>query len=273
MEPAGGERFNLATAADSFPVYVAAKPAGAEGEEGVQAANSRRTLRIGRWVVLAGAAALILCLVASSAVWRTAQEGLARMQSDVANAIKLETVRAHSKQATPPLQQDVQSVAFQGDKAMAAIVVTRTLATDQVFARTETHFYALTAKGWQRTRPQAEFWGQTETLDTASLHFVYGSADRAMVEQMAPSAEALYMGSVSPRCLASALQTWRLPGMHMMQTLCPVRDIASRKCPRFPMLSCNERTCAVGRRKTWCEGSGEVKLPAAIECVGKSIVA
>ncbi len=81
---------------------------------------------------------------------------------------------------------------FEGDKAMAAVMVTRTLPTGAVVARPETHFYVLTAKGWQRTRPQAEFWGPTETLDTASLHFVFGSTDRAVVEQMAQSAEALY---------------------------------------------------------------------------------
>ncbi len=182
---------DVAAAANGFPVYVAAEPAGAKGE-GARSANGRRTRRIGRWVMLGGAAALILCLVSSYAVWRTAQEGIVRMQGDVANAVKLETVKAHSKLAAPPLQQDVQSVAFQGDKAMAAVMVTRTLPTGAVIVRPETHFYLLTAKGWERTRPQAEFWGATETLDTASLHFVYGGADQAVVEQLAPSAEVLY---------------------------------------------------------------------------------
>ena len=183
---------DVAAAANGFPVYVSAKPAGTAGDEGVRPESNRRTLRIGRWVVLGSAAAIILCLVASYAVWRTAQEGIVRMQGDVANAVKLETVKAHAKQAAPPFQQDVQSVAFQGDKAMAAVIVTHTLPTGAVVVRPETHFYVLTAKGWQRTGPQAEFWGPTETLDTASLHFVFGSADRETVELVAQSAEALY---------------------------------------------------------------------------------
>ena len=179
-------------AANGFPIYVAAKPASTEGKAGVRSASGQRTLRIGRWFVLGGAAILILCLVASYALWRTAQEGIMRMQGDVANAVKLETVKAHAKQAAPLLQQDVQSIAFQGEKAMATVMVTRTLPTGAIVVRPETHFYALTAKGWQRTRPQAEFWGPTETLDTARLHFVFGSADGETVEQMAQSAEALY---------------------------------------------------------------------------------
>ena len=183
---------DVAAAANGFPVNVAAQPAGPVGKESVQAVNGRRTLRIGRWIVLGGAAVLILCLVASYAVWRTAQEGNVRMQGDVANAVKLETVKAHAKQAVLPLQQDVQAVAVQGDKAMAAVMVTRTLPTGAVVVRPETHFYVLTAKGWQRTGPQAEFWGPTETLDTASFHFVFGSADGEMVAQVAQSAETLY---------------------------------------------------------------------------------
>ena len=183
---------DVVAAANGFPVYVAAQPAGSAGKESVQLVKDQRTLRLGRWVVLGGAAALVLCLVASYAVWRTAQEGIVRMQGDVANAVKLETVKAHAKQAAPPFQQDVQSVAFQGDKAMAAVIVTHTLPTGAVVVRPETHFYVLTAKGWQRTGPQAEFWGPTETLDTASLHFVFGSADRETVELVAQSAEALY---------------------------------------------------------------------------------
>jgi hypothetical protein len=47
-------------------------------------------------------------------------------------------------------------------------------------------------QGLAASAPHAEFWGPSETLDTASLHFVFGSADRALVHQLAKSAEALY---------------------------------------------------------------------------------
>ena len=38
-------------------------------------------------------AVLVLALLVGYAVWRTAQEGIVRMQGDVAKVVKLETVR------------------------------------------------------------------------------------------------------------------------------------------------------------------------------------
>lgn len=184
---------DVAAAANGFPVCVGTKPVKTDGEGNVQPASVRRPRRGVHWFVLGGAAAFVLSLVAGYAVWRTAQEGMARMEGDVANAVKLETVRARSKQTALSLQEDVQAVSFKADKAMAAVAVTHTLPTGQTVVRSETHFYALMTNGWQRTRPQAEFWGPTETLDTASLHFVFDSADRTVVGQMAPGAEALYV--------------------------------------------------------------------------------
>ena len=93
-----------------------------------------------------GAAALILSLVVGYVVWRTAQEGIVRMQGDVANAVKLETVRAHTRQTAPHIQEDVQTVTFKGDKAMAAVLVTNRLPNGHAVVRPETHFYLLTAK-------------------------------------------------------------------------------------------------------------------------------
>lgn len=183
---------DVSAAANGFPVFVAAKSAGANRQNGDRLAPRWHPIGIGRWVVLVGAAVLILSLVAGYAVWRTAQEGIVRMQGDVANAVMLETVRERTGQTALQIQEDVQKVTFKGDKAMASVLVTRRLPNGHAVVRPETQFYLLTPKGWQRTRPQAEFWGPTETLDTAILHFVFGIADRATVEQIAPGAEALY---------------------------------------------------------------------------------
>jgi hypothetical protein len=183
---------DVTAAANGFPVYVRAKQAEADSENGGRLAPKWHPTEMGRWIMLVGAAALILSLVAGYAVWRTAQEGIVRMQGDVVNAVKLETVRAHTGQTAPHIQEAVQAVTFKDDKAMAAVVVTHRLPNGHAVTRPETHFYLLTAKGWQRTRPQAEFWGPAETLDTASLHFVFGSTDRVVVEQTAAGAEALY---------------------------------------------------------------------------------
>lgn len=137
-------------------------------------------------------AVVVLAALIGYAVWRTAQEGIVRIQGDVANVVMLETVRDRTERPALQLRESVRAVEFVSDAAMAEVVVTRTLPTGKVDVQPETRFYKLTPTGWQRTAPIAAFWGPTATLDTRSLHFVFGSKDRAAAEQLAPSAEALY---------------------------------------------------------------------------------
>jgi hypothetical protein len=114
------------------------------------------------------------------------------MQGDVANAVKLETIKTNGGRPAGALHESVQSVELLGDKAMAAVAVTHTLPSGKVLVQVEARFDKQTPLGWQHTETSAAFWGSTETLDTESLHFVFGEKDRSMVEEIAPTAEALY---------------------------------------------------------------------------------
>ena len=180
----------VAAAANGFPFSAA--PSATRTVDSVAAAGDLRRLRIGRHSVPAGLAVLVLAMLVGYTVWRTAQAGIVRMQGDVANVVKLETIKTHGKQPERKLHESVQSVEFLGDKAMAAVVVTHTLPSGKVLVQTEARFYQQTPLGWQHTEPLAAFWGPTATLDTESLHFVFGEKDRAVVEEIAPAAEALY---------------------------------------------------------------------------------
>ena len=51
-------------------------------------------------------------------------------------------------------------------------------------------FFRQTTEGtWLRTYPQAEFWGESHSLDTAHLTFTYNEIDAAMVDAVAPRVE------------------------------------------------------------------------------------
>lgn len=184
--------WGAAAAANGFPVSATAAPTEAYVHVGSLDVKNTREVRIGLRVVLVSLAVLVLALLVGYAVWRTAQEGIVRMQGDIADLVTLESLRDRAKQPTLQLHGSVQAVEFVNDAAMATIMVSRTLLSGEVIAQQETRFYKQTPNGWQRTEPVAAFWGPTETLDTKSLHFVFGGKDRALVKRVAASAEALY---------------------------------------------------------------------------------
>ena len=181
----------VAADASGVPVYAAAQ-AGTNGQDSGPTDDNLHPLRIGRFFLRIAAAVLVLAALVSYVLWHKAQEGIVLIQGDVANVVKLETVKTRHKQPALHLCESVDSVELLGDKAMAAVVVTRTLSSGEQLIHVETRFYQQTAHGWQRTAPLAAFWGPTATLDTASLHFVFGEKDRAVIEQVAPAAESLY---------------------------------------------------------------------------------
>jgi hypothetical protein len=133
-------------------------------------------------------------VVIAYGAWRTAQEGLAHLELDVANVVTLETVTAHAMLPTEHGTATVESVELLGSTAMAQVVMTKTSAFGNVTEVRQPRFYIHTATGWERTGPLAAFWGPTASLDTSSLHFVFGARDRAAAEQIAPTAELLYSG-------------------------------------------------------------------------------
>jgi hypothetical protein len=182
-------------AANGIPLATAAPPRGLHAQkEGAQDAGAGGGPGFGsrRQVVVIGAAAGLLVALIGWGLWYTAQAGLTRMQAEVANAVMLEEVTSHVQGPAMRAHGSLVAVEFVDGSAMASVLVTRTLAGGATGVYPEVRFYALAAKGWQRTAPVAAFWGPRVALDTASLHFVFGEKDRSVVEQLAPAAEALY---------------------------------------------------------------------------------
>ncbi len=138
------------------------------------------------------AAVLLLTLVIYK-IWHSAQLGVAKMQQDVANVVKLDAAKARAAQQQLAEQAAVEAVEFFDGLAVAQVVITRTWSSGQVFVQHQTQFFEQTAQGWRRTEPAAAFWGQPQVMDTPNLHFVFRRLDRAAAEQLAPGAEALYV--------------------------------------------------------------------------------
>ena len=136
--------------------------------------------------------AVLLLALAIYKIWHSAQQGVAKMQQDVANVVKLEAVKARAARQQLPAQAAVGAVEFFDSLAVAQVVITRTWSSGQVFVQHQTQFFEQTAQGWRRTEPAAAL-GPPQTLDTPNLHFVFRRLDRAAAEQLAPGAEALYV--------------------------------------------------------------------------------
>jgi hypothetical protein len=179
----------VAAAANGFPVYPAAPAA--------QGVGSLRVPHKARHILAAGVILVVLGSLAGSlagySVWRRAQEGITRLQGDVANAVKVESIQGNSLRRGPAQHESVQAVEFLGSAAQATVLVTYTLGAGGLSVQPGLRFYVQTSKGWQRSDPVAGFWGPTETLDTAHLHFVFGRRDKSAVEDVAPGADASYM--------------------------------------------------------------------------------
>ena len=181
----------VAEAANGFPVYSPSTAVRAKAERAVTMPPAQSVRRM-----LPALALVTVCLGAAALsgyhVWRTAQAGIVRMEGDVANLVRLEAVHTRAEQGTSELHESVQGVQFLDNAAVATVMVTRTEGS-KVYVQPELRFYVQTVKGWQRSAPIAGFWGPTETLDTAHLHFVFGRRDQAVAAAAAPGAEAMYV--------------------------------------------------------------------------------
>ena len=182
-----------AAAANGFPVFADRHPAGADRHNGSAPAHGFQRRSYGRQVVLVVAIVLLLMGCLSYLVWQAAQQGITRVQQDVANAVKLQTIRAQVEQ--PQLRQHVavEAVELVNDTAMIQAVITETRSSGQVAVHRRNLFFVQTPQGWQAGEPSADLWGESQVLDTPNLHFVYHSKDHGAVEQLALGAEAVYV--------------------------------------------------------------------------------
>ena len=181
-----------AVVANGFPVYADRHPAGADCHDGAAPAHWFRRGH-GRQVVLVVAMVLLLMGCMSYLVWQAAQQGITREQQDVANAVKLHTIRAQVEQ--PQLRQHVavEAIELANETAMIQVVITETWSSGQAAVHRRNLFFVQTPQGWQAGEPSADLWGESQVLDTPNLHFVFRSKDRSAVEQLAPDAEAAYV--------------------------------------------------------------------------------
>ena len=186
----------VAAAANGFPVYSPAAAVETVGGRASVAPWSRACTAC--WPLLRLPPYSWAWRRASSGygVWRTAQEGICAMEGDVANAVRLESLRTHAtgnrrpgRACTSPSRQSSSWTMRRWRPSW----LPSTQRAAKLYVQPELRFYVQTAKGWQRSEPIAGFWGPTETLDTAHLHFVFGRRDQAVVAAAAPGAEAMYV--------------------------------------------------------------------------------
>jgi hypothetical protein len=177
----------FATAVDARPQY--ANSSAADCAPAADACPERRRLR---QLVLASAGVLLLFAGVVYRLWYPAQQGLDKMKQDVGNVVKLDAAKARATQPQLAEQAAVEAIEFLDGKAMARVIITRTLPAGHMTVQRQTEFFEQTEQGWVRTELVADFWGEPQTLDTLNLHFLFRTRDRAVVEQLAPRAEALY---------------------------------------------------------------------------------
>jgi hypothetical protein len=188
---------DVAAAANGFPVAV--RPDRPSEPDAADAANSTLQSWIARhWRRLAAGTTLLVLLAAAIGydAWRTAQQGLVHIRADVANVVNLETIKARAGQPTAHIVENVEAVELLDRAAMAQVVITQTLPSGKLVVNRQPRFYVQTRTGWQRSGPVAAFWEPATSLDTPSLHFIFGERDRAAITQIAPLAETLYAGMI-----------------------------------------------------------------------------
>jgi len=145
-----------------------------------------------RRAVVIAAGVLLLVTILGFGAWYMAEQGIDRMEQEVANVVKLDTIHSHIERPQLRVQSAIQAVEFLDGNAMVQAMMTRTLPSGQPLVYLQTQFYTQTPYGWQRAAPMAAFWGPSQELYTPNLHFVFRRADRAAVERLAPELEALY---------------------------------------------------------------------------------
>ena len=182
-----------------------------------QAALSRTGWRKWQWwsvmtvlLVLVGGSAFIL--------WYQAREGIAKIESELSETVKLQTwmeltagnVAANTldeqtpknwqrivqnEQARLPLAFDeratvtVADLVFDQDFAAVQIVLS---ATSESTAYRQTRFYRSTDAGWLRTTPNIAFWGAPHRLETNYFVFEFHQRDAQAVTAVAAQIDTLY---------------------------------------------------------------------------------
>lgn len=188
---------DVATVANGFP--VAARPERLSEPGTADVASSMLPCWLPRhWRRLAAGAILLVLLAAVIGynAWHTAQQGLVHIQADVTDVVNLEAIKARAAQPSEHNAYSVEAVELVENAAMAQVVITHTLSSGKLVVSRQPRFYRQTPTGWQRSGPVAAFWEPAVSLDTTSLHFVFGERDRAAVAQIAPMAETLYAGMI-----------------------------------------------------------------------------
>ncbi len=190
---------DVAAAANGFPVAV--RPGGdhlaRDGPAiGGYTSSGPWASRNWTWRQLAVGVTVVLILVVAIGydAWRTAQQGIAHIKADVANVVRLEKVTSRAELPSRHRSETAESVELLGNAAMVQVLITDTLGSGKVTVLRQPRFYVQTATGWQLSSPVGAFWGPIASVDTPSLHFIFGARDRAAVEQIAPTAELLYTG-------------------------------------------------------------------------------
>ncbi|MBX3001626.1 MAG: hypothetical protein KF893_24095 [Caldilineaceae bacterium] len=135
-------------------------------------------------------------------LWRTAQDGLQLIETELEQTIVLEewTAAAHStadgtgEQLTTVEPSAPVTVALESFDLIDEVACAEVMIEDsyQVSPYRQTRFYQQTEMGWQRTAAPPSFWGEPQQLESEHFIFLASRRDLPIAAEAAPLLDAFY---------------------------------------------------------------------------------
>lgn len=157
--------------------------------------------------------ALLILGSGAYVVWRTAQAGLERIDTELALAVEADAWRAQpqpSQSRTEKIASNIAETSVRSTQAVPPKFKIDNVEIDQIVqdlaivevttvdaagnAYRQTQFYReLQDQGWQRVAPNVRFWGDEWQMETAHFRWHYRERDADAVAEVAPSIELAYL--------------------------------------------------------------------------------
>ena len=86
---------------------------------------------------------------------------------------------------------EVESIRIDGSVAIVQVVVTETHSSGESITYRESRFFQQSGQGWRRSKPQPEWFGPWQTLETDSFRIHYRQLSAQMIQDAVPRLEAM----------------------------------------------------------------------------------
>jgi hypothetical protein len=141
--------------------------------------------RTGRAPILLIVICALVTVLTALYLWQQAQAGIAQIETELHETVELEAWMAQSRAITA----EVERVDLRTGQAMALV---RVVDPQQPLPYREVRFYQETNGGWQRSAPDASFWGSQQRLESDFFTFDFRQRDGLTVAKAAVELDTLY---------------------------------------------------------------------------------